>query len=401
MKHDDTIMPYILASMHPLMHLSLVTAGSLLRFVDNDKFYDIPNTATCTEGKKAIEFIEFGGEWLMNYITLAHIAAISFHYLSIFFESRSKLISGTFMIAKIFSYFFTHYVVQSGIIFEECRDGIIDESQVMAWLSYEVIAFYMNIVAMGVFILFSSCKKFHSIRDRLGLSGDQRKSVDYLNYVKEDLHWFCMWFTQLMLCILALTMRTKSHEGVQKSVGVLFTRHFLELIVLASFYYSNNFVIQSHIKFIGGCVLLINFFLIVVFFELEKEYTVWWGPVLLLDIVLHFYIFIQIGIEWKNWDNIKLDWKKELMLQELIDLPENADADEDNLKYKVETMILSGEHSAAKPLLTGINKDDTSSNNDPQPKNPKTLKVTANMYTICYFGFMKSNKDKFKLKVND
>jgi hypothetical protein len=43
MKHDDTIMPYILASMHPLMHLSLLTAGSLLRFVDNDKFYTIPN----------------------------------------------------------------------------------------------------------------------------------------------------------------------------------------------------------------------------------------------------------------------------------------------------------------------------------------------------------------------
>jgi hypothetical protein len=80
------------------------------------------------------------------------------------------------MILKIFMYFCTHYLVQTGIIFEECRDGIIDESQVMAWLSYEVIAFYLNIVAMGVFILFSSCKKFHSIRDRLGFSGDQRKT---------------------------------------------------------------------------------------------------------------------------------------------------------------------------------------------------------------------------------
>ena len=84
--------------------------------------------------------------------------------------------SAAFMILKIFTYLFTHYAVQSGIIFEECRDGIIDESQVMAWLSYEVIAFYLNIIAMGVFILFSSCKKFYSIRDRLGLAGDQRKS---------------------------------------------------------------------------------------------------------------------------------------------------------------------------------------------------------------------------------
>ena len=95
-----------------------------------------------------------------------------------------------------------------------------------------------------------------------------------------------------MLCVLALTMRTKSHEGVQRSVGVLFTRHFLEMIVLGTFYYSNNFVIQSHIKFILGCVLVINFALIFVFFILEKEFTVWWAPVLLLEVILHFYIFI-------------------------------------------------------------------------------------------------------------
>jgi hypothetical protein len=111
MKHDDTIMPYILASMHPLMHLSLLTTGCLLRFVDNEKFYTIPNKDICTKGEKAIEFIEFGGEWLMNYITLAHIIAITSHYLANYYESRSKLISGSFMILKIFSYFFTHYMV--------------------------------------------------------------------------------------------------------------------------------------------------------------------------------------------------------------------------------------------------------------------------------------------------
>jgi hypothetical protein len=29
------------------------------------------------------------------------------------------------------------------------------------------------------------------------------------------------------------------------------------------------------------------------------------------------------------------------------------------------------------------------------------MKVSANMYTICYFSFLKLNKEKFKLKVND
>jgi hypothetical protein len=45
----------------------------------------------------------------------------------------------------------------------------------MAWLTYEVVAFYMNIMAMGVFLLLSSCKRFISMKERLGLAPDLRK----------------------------------------------------------------------------------------------------------------------------------------------------------------------------------------------------------------------------------
>lgn len=242
-----------------------------------------------------MEFIEFGGEWYMNYISLAHAIAIISHFLTEYFNTRNKLVSGFFMVVKIFTYFFTHYAVQTGIVFEECRDGIIDESQVMAWLSYEVIAFYLNIVAIAVFILFSSCKKFYTLRDRMQLAGERRKKEDFLNYIKEDIHWFCMWFTMLMLTILALVMRTRSHELIQKSVGVLFTRHFLELILMGSFYYSKDFSLGTFFKAVIGCILLINIFLILVFLELETEFSVWWAPVVLLDVTLHFYMFFQIG----------------------------------------------------------------------------------------------------------
>jgi hypothetical protein len=89
------------------------------------------------------------------------------------------------------------------------------------------------------------------------------------------------------------------------------------------------------------------------------------------------------------------------MLQELIDQPENTETDEDKLRYKVETMILTGGGTESKPLLYRGGNIQTDSDNDIQHKQPKTMKVTANMYTICYFAFMKSNKEKFKLKVND
>jgi len=183
-------------------------------------------------------------------------------------------------------------MLQSSIIFDDCRDGIIDESQVMAWLSYEVVAFYLNIIAMSVFLLLSSAKKFYSIRDRLGFATDQRKKNDFLNYCKDDIHWFCAWFTALMLTVMALTMRTRSHEGLQTSVGFLFTRHFLEIILLAQLYFSSTFEMKAYIKFILALVLVINVILIKVFFDLEAQFSVYWAPVLLLDIVLHFYIFM-------------------------------------------------------------------------------------------------------------
>lgn len=145
----------------------------------------------------------------------AHLAAIVCHYVSeLLTKHGRKVAGGWFMLFKIFSYVFMHFILQGDIIFDECRDGIIDESQVMAWLSYEVVAFYLNIIAMSVFLLLSSIKKFHSIRERLGFTTDQRKTSDFLNYCKDDIHWFCAWFTMLSLCVMALVSRTRSHEGL-------------------------------------------------------------------------------------------------------------------------------------------------------------------------------------------
>lgn len=47
----------------------------------------------------------------MNYISLAHAIAIISHFLTEYFNTRNKLVSGFFMVVKIFTYFFTHYAV--------------------------------------------------------------------------------------------------------------------------------------------------------------------------------------------------------------------------------------------------------------------------------------------------
>ena len=55
MKQKDTILPYILSSMHPILHLSLLTTCSILHYLDHDQFYNIQNEKQCdaVDGSKA------------------------------------------------------------------------------------------------------------------------------------------------------------------------------------------------------------------------------------------------------------------------------------------------------------------------------------------------------------
>lgn len=160
-------------------------------------------------------FINKDKYWLIGLISLSHLLAVVFHYVNELLENQEKRFLGNiFSVLKVFIYLYAVFKVQTGIVFEECRQGMVDESQVMAWLSYEVFAFYFNVIAMGVFLLLSSCKKYYSIKDRLGFCPDKRKTLDFLAYCKEDIHWFCLWFTQFMLTGLSLVMRVKNHEKI-------------------------------------------------------------------------------------------------------------------------------------------------------------------------------------------
>jgi hypothetical protein len=339
MKHKDTVTPYILASMHPLMHLALLTTSIVLHTLDNDGFYKVPNEDACVapQGSKAQRFIKGDKFFYIGLIGLAHLLAVVFHYINELLSNQNKRILGNlFMVIKIFFYLFAVFKVQTGIIFEECR-AQVDESQVMAWLSYEVFAFYLNITAMGVFLLLSSFQKFFSIRDRVGLAADARRTQDFLVYCKEDMHWFCMWFTQVMLTVLSLVMRVRNHEQIQWVIGVLLARFVLELIVLKVVYFSRTFEINFFSKVVMIAVLGLNCFLLRLYFKMDATFQVWWGTILLQDIVIHFYIFLQIAFEWANWDSQVIEWQKELALIEQLKEKDFA-VDEKQIRLNIELL---------------------------------------------------------------
>lgn len=174
-------------------------------------------------------------------------------------------------------------------------------SQVMAWLTYEVLVFYYNIVSLSVFIFIQNFKKFNSIRDRLGLAGDSRKKTDFLQYSKEDVHYWSAYFIEICLIVSALTFRAGVHENIRMSVYAVIAKHTLGAYLIRQLYFNSKFQFKTKTKVALLLSVFANIFLVFQYIELEKSNSKWWEPAVLLDIVMYFVIFIQMFIEWMSW----------------------------------------------------------------------------------------------------
>jgi len=80
------------------------------------------------------------------------------------------------------------------------------------------------------------------------------------------------------------------------------------VVLLRQVYFNSEFEIKSYLKVLLGAILVLNCFLIKLYVDLENQDSIWWAPVLLQDIVLHFYIFLQLAIEWANWGQREQQW---------------------------------------------------------------------------------------------
>ena len=60
----------------------------------------------------------------------------------------------------------------------------------MCWLLYEVCIFYYSIFSLVLLLFISRFATFRTIRERVGFGGNIRYKIDFLEYCKEDVHWF-------------------------------------------------------------------------------------------------------------------------------------------------------------------------------------------------------------------
>lgn len=157
-----------------------------------EKFYEI--NGTCPEGTEGAAFVNGDKYKFMNYAMIGHAAGIALHWLhQIFNHYDIKVFATFFIVAKMIIFFYIMIKIQSGTDFTECAD-VVGASQVFAWLTIEVLLFYINLFSLSVFIFVNIFKEYRSFRDREGLAGNARKNTDFLNYAKDDVHWWSTWF---------------------------------------------------------------------------------------------------------------------------------------------------------------------------------------------------------------
>lgn len=73
----------------------------------------------------------------------------------------------------------------------------------MAILLFEVMIFFLTIVSTICFLITSRFISFKTLRERAGFGGRMRYEIDFLDFVKDDLHWVLISQTLIFLMLYA------------------------------------------------------------------------------------------------------------------------------------------------------------------------------------------------------
>ena len=141
--------------------------------------------------------------------------------------------------------------------------------------------------------------------------------MDFLNYAKDDVHWWSTWFNQTVLSMAVLIFRksVKQDSDLTWSIIEMYSKHFFGLYLIRQLYFNSKFQFKMKTKFVLGVTLIINFTQIYRYLELEEKGLNWWSAIYLRDIIIYFLIFIEMGIEYLVWGNKKLKWRQELVIE--------------------------------------------------------------------------------------
>ena len=109
MKTSDSLIPYNLMSLHPLMHITLLTTGLLMLGLNSETFYQVDGTVPDTIAyAEAYDFIAGKKKTLMNLSLMSHVVCLLSHWTyQILSHYEIKVMANIFLMLKMMFYFVT------------------------------------------------------------------------------------------------------------------------------------------------------------------------------------------------------------------------------------------------------------------------------------------------------
>ena len=122
------------------------------------------------------------------------------------------------------SYFLVIQYVQFVVInfyMQNQGQPVAHEDKNIVWLLYEIVLFYANIFSQMLFIFISRVYSFKTLKEKLitNFSKKMRYRVDFLDFVKDDIHWFTILASQSLLCQFAFHKRQNIIESTNVHIS--------------------------------------------------------------------------------------------------------------------------------------------------------------------------------------
>ena len=130
-----------------------------------------------------------------------------------------------------------------------------DYHYLIFWLVVEIAFFYLNILSIFFFLIVSRIFSFHSLKDRAGFGGTNKKTRDFLEHASADIFWFTTTMTSILFGSYVLKMHFQNKDAFEEYlhkrnpdakfeitfslIGVC-TKHVVNLVMLYFVFFRKN-----------------------------------------------------------------------------------------------------------------------------------------------------------------
>ena len=193
---EKLMMPYILASLHPIMHVTCLVTTLIMRMNYKTEWSD-PSWWDFDSIPEELREKSLRAQWLC---IITHATCLVLHISDTILRIysmrglhgangdifRYTYVCEVIILLKVMCYIVSVIYIQV-VVIDIMRkfpdDHTNGNNHLISWMLYEVAIFYFNVFAQSFFLVFSRIKSFVTLRDRVQLSSRMRYKKDFLDYI--------------------------------------------------------------------------------------------------------------------------------------------------------------------------------------------------------------------------